>query len=84
MAVTIRARITLARIAFTKLKLEKAVFGTRRVALEPKKIAYESLILALYGSEWVVNAEDPTLRKCIRIDLCTALVARGAGASELE
>ena len=75
--VTIMARITgslrLARIAFTKL--QKAIFGTRRVALESKKIAYESLVLSLllYGSEcWVVNAENMRLlqrfhRKCIRI-----------------
>ena len=40
-------RIRLARIAFTKL--QKAIFGTRRVALESnlKKIAYESLVLSL-------------------------------------
>ncbi len=41
----------LARIALTKL--QKAIFGTRRVALESKKpeIAYESLVLSLllYG-----------------------------------
>ena len=50
-SVTIMARIRLARIAFTKLK--KAIFGTRRIALESKKIAYESLVLSLllYGSE---------------------------------
>jgi hypothetical protein len=52
-SVTIMARIRLARIAFTKL--QKAIFGTRRVALESKKIAsaYESLVLSLllYGSE---------------------------------
>ncbi len=52
-SVTIMARISLrlARIAFTKL--QKAIFGTRRVALESKKIAYESLVLSLllYGSE---------------------------------
>ena len=42
---TIMARIRLARIAFTKL--QKAIFGTRRVALESKKIAYESLVLSL-------------------------------------
>ena len=35
--VTIMARIRLARIALTKL--QKAIFGTRRVALESKKIA---------------------------------------------
>ena len=72
-SVTIMARIRLARIAFTKL--QKAIFGTRRVALESKKIAYESLVLSLllYGSEcWVVNAENMRLlqrfhRKCIRI-----------------
>jgi hypothetical protein len=54
-SVTIMARIRLARIALTKL--QKAIFGTRRVALESKKIAYESLVLSmlLYGSEcWVV------------------------------
>ncbi len=61
------ARIRLARtrilVAFTKL--QKAIFGTRRVALESKKIAYESLVLSLllYGSEcWVVNAENMRLR----------------------
>ncbi len=72
-SVTIMARIRLARIAFTKL--QKAIFGTRRVALESKKIAYESLVLSLllYGSEcWVVSAENMRLlqrfhRKCIRI-----------------
>jgi hypothetical protein len=48
------ARIRLARIALTKL--QKAIFGTRRVALESesKKIASESLVLTLpvllYGS----------------------------------
>ena len=72
-SVTIMARIRLARIAFTKL--QKAIFGTRRVAaLESKKIAYESLVLSLllYGSEcWVVSAENMRLlqrfhRKCIR------------------
>ncbi len=58
-SVTIMARIRLARIALTNL--QKAIFGTRRVALESKsflKIAYESLVLSLllYGSEccqWV-------------------------------
>jgi hypothetical protein len=76
-SVTIMARIGLARIAFTKL--QRAVFGTRRVALESKKIAYDSellvLSLLLYGSEcWVqvVSAENMRLlqrfhRKCIRI-----------------
>jgi hypothetical protein len=72
-SVTIMARIRLARIAFTNL--QKAVFGTRRVALESKKITYESLVLSLllYGSEcWVVTAENMRLlqrfhRKCIRI-----------------
>ncbi len=75
--VTIMARIRLARIAFTKL--QKAIFGTRRVALESKKMAYESLVLSLllYASSsecWVVNAENMRLlqprrfhRKCIRI-----------------
>ncbi len=50
-SVTIMARIRLARIAFTKL--QKAIFGTRRVALESKKIAFESLVvsLLLHGSE---------------------------------
>ena len=76
-SVTIMARTRLARIALTNLKLQKAIFGTRRVALESKKIAYESLVLSLllYGSEcWVVNAENMTRRllqrfhrKCIRI-----------------
>ena len=50
----IMARIRFARIAFTILR--KAIFGTRRVALESKKVAYESLVpsLLLYGSElWV-------------------------------
>ena len=76
-SVTIMARIRLARIALTKL--QEAMFGTRRVALESnlKKIAYESLVLSLllYGSEcWVVSAENMRLlqvqrfhRKCIRI-----------------
>jgi hypothetical protein len=66
-------RIRLARIALTKL--QEAIFGTRRVALESKKIAYESLVLSLllYGSEcWVVSAENMRLLqrfhgKCIRI-----------------
>jgi hypothetical protein len=74
-SVTIMARITgrLARIAFTKL--QKATFGTRRVALESKKIAsaYESLVLSLllYGPECsFVSAENMRLlqrfhRKCI-------------------
>ncbi len=35
-SVTIMARIRLARIALTKL--QKAIFGTRRVALESKKV----------------------------------------------
>jgi hypothetical protein len=58
-------------------KLQKAIFGTRRVALESKKMAYESLVLSLLlcasGSEcWGVNAENMRLlqrfhRKCIRI-----------------
>ena len=55
-SVTIMARTRLARIAFTKLQLEKAIFGPRSVALQSKKIAYESLVLSLllYGSEcWV-------------------------------
>jgi hypothetical protein len=55
--------------------VQKAIFGTRRVLLESKKIAYESLVLSLllYGSEcWVVSAENMRLlqrfhRKCIRI-----------------
>jgi hypothetical protein len=72
-SVTIMARIRLARIALTKM--QKAIFGTRRVALESKKIAYEALVpsLLLYGSEcWVVSAENMRLpqrvhRKCIRI-----------------
>jgi hypothetical protein len=73
--VTIMARIRLARIAFTKL--QKDIFGTRRVALESKRIAYESLVLSLllYGSEcWVVSAENVRLLqrfhrnlRCIRI-----------------
>ena len=61
-SVTIMARIRLARIAFTNL--QKAIFGTRRVALESKKITYESLVLSLllYGSEcWVVTAENMRL-----------------------
>ena len=33
-SVTIMARIRLARIALTNLKLQKAIFGTRRVALK--------------------------------------------------
>ena len=69
-SVTIMARIRLARIlAFTKL--HRAIFGTRRVALESKKIAYGSppalvLPLLLYGSDsecWVVNAENMRLPK---------------------
>jgi hypothetical protein len=72
-SVTIMARIRLARIALTKL--QKAIFGTRRVALESKKITYESLVLSLllYCSEcWVVSAENMRLlqrfhRKSIRI-----------------
>ncbi len=61
------AGIRLARIAFTKL--QEAIFGTRRVALESKKIAYESpvpvLSLLLYGSDsecWVVSAENLNMR----------------------
>ncbi len=70
-----RISLRLAPIAFTKL--QKAIFGTRRVALESKKIAYKSLVLSLpvllYGSEcWVVSAQNMRLlqrlhRKCIRI-----------------
>ena len=60
-------------IALTKL--QKAIFGTRRVALESKKITFESLVLSLllYGSEcWVATAEIMRLlqrfhRRCIRI-----------------
>jgi hypothetical protein len=51
-SVTIMARIRLARIAFTKL--QKAIFGTRRVALESKIIAYEPLVLSLLLECWVV------------------------------
>jgi hypothetical protein len=50
LSVIIMARISrLAWIALTKLQLERAKFGpgTRRVALESKKIAYESLVLSL-------------------------------------
>jgi hypothetical protein len=47
----ITARIRLARIAFTKL--QEAIFGTRRVALESKKIAYESLARALAAFVWL-------------------------------
>ncbi len=36
-SMTIMARIRLARIAFVN-ELQKAIFGTRRVALESKKI----------------------------------------------
>jgi hypothetical protein len=53
------------------------IFGTRRFALESKKIAFEALVLSLllYGSGsecWVVSAENMRLlqrfhRKCIRI-----------------
>ena len=46
------ARIRLAWIAFTKL--QKAIFGTRRVALESKIIAYEPLVLSLLLECWVV------------------------------
>jgi hypothetical protein len=55
--VTIMARISLtrrlARIAQHSRSCKKAIFGTRRVALESKKVAYESLVLSLllYGSE---------------------------------
>jgi hypothetical protein len=42
---TIMARIRLVRIALTKLP--QAFCGTRRVALESKKIAHESLVLSL-------------------------------------
>ncbi len=82
--VTIMARIRLVRILVAFTKLQRAIFGTvfttRRVALESKKIAYESLVLSLllYGSDsecWVVSAENMRLlqrfhRKCIRI-MCT-------------
>jgi hypothetical protein len=76
-SVAIMARITLARIALTKL--QKAIFGTRRVALESQKITYESLVLSLllYGSEcWCpshgVSAENMRLlqrfhRKCFQV-----------------
>jgi hypothetical protein len=66
-SVTIMARIRFARIAFTKL--QKAIFGRRRrVSLESKKTAFESLVLSLLlyavklGSEcWVVTAENMRL-----------------------
>ncbi len=45
------ARIRLARIALTKL--QKAIFGTRRVALESKKITYESLVLSSAAFVWL-------------------------------
>ena len=50
-SVTIMARIRLARIALTKL--QKAIFGTRRVAFESKKIAYESLVLFFLESSFI-------------------------------
>ncbi len=67
-SVTIMASIRLARIAFTKL--QKAIFGTRRVALESqaKKIAYESLVLSasrcfqLKGFVWL--GMPPGCSKC--------------------
>jgi hypothetical protein len=63
----IRVPIRLARIALTKLQKAISSFrvGTRRVALESKKIAYESLVLSLllYGSKcWFVSAENMTRR----------------------
>ncbi len=50
-SVTIMARIRLARIAFTKL--QKAIFGTRRVALESKKIALIRVARALAAFAWL-------------------------------
>jgi hypothetical protein len=72
-SVTIMARIRLARIAF--FKQQEAIFGTRRVALESKKMAYEALVLSLLlnGSEcWAVTAANMRLlqrshRRGIRI-----------------
>ena len=46
-SVTIMARIRLARIMIALTKPQKAIFGTRRVALESKKTAYESLVPVL-------------------------------------
>ena len=47
----IMATIRLARIAFTKL--QKAIFGTRRVALESKKIALIRVARALAAFAWL-------------------------------
>jgi hypothetical protein len=70
-----RIRLLVARIAFTKL--QKSIFGTRRVALESNtsKIAFESLVLLLLlcRSEcWVVTAGNMRIlqrfhRRCVRI-----------------
>jgi hypothetical protein len=51
-SVTIVARIRLARV--TSTKLQKAIFGTRHVALqvESKKIASESPVHALAAFAW--------------------------------
>ena len=80
-SVTIVARIRLARV--TSTKLQKAIFGTRHVALqvESKKIASESPVLSvlLHGPGcWVVTAEPENTRllqlfhgRCIRI-VCRA------------
>jgi hypothetical protein len=47
------ARVRLARIALTKL--QEAIFrvGTRRVAFESRKLAYESLTSALAAFVWL-------------------------------
>ncbi len=50
-SVTIMARIRLARIALTKL--QKAIFGTRPVALESKKIASSRVTRALDAFVWL-------------------------------
>ncbi len=56
----IMARIRLARIALTKLQ-KAMIFGTRRVALESKKVAYESLVLRLSQPRWFCMARNAGL-----------------------
>ncbi len=71
--VTIMARIRLVRILVAFTKLQRAIFGTvfttRRVALESKMIAYESLVLSLllYGSECWVHRESGFLHTGCRV-----------------
>ncbi len=63
------------------------VIGTRRVALESKKVAYESLVLSLllyHGSEcWVVTAENMSLLQRFH-RRCTGIRIMCATHSELE